>query len=37
MKITDLHMHVVPGVDDGSFDMRSGFGEFEVWVMPVAD
>ena len=22
MKITDLHMHVVPGVDDGSFDMR---------------
>lgn len=22
MKITDLHMHVVPGFDDGSFDMR---------------
>ena len=28
--------HGIP-VHDGSFDMRSGFGEFEVWGMPVTD
>ena len=30
MKITDLHMHVVPGVDDGSFDMRMSLVMLEI-------
>lgn len=30
MKITDLHMHVVPGVDDGSFDMRMSLDMLEL-------
>ena len=30
MKITDLHMHVVPGVDDGSFDMRMSLDILEL-------
>lgn len=30
MKITDLHMHIVPGVDDGSFDMRMSLVMLEI-------
>ena len=30
MQITDLHMHVVPGVDDGSFDMRMSLVMLEI-------
>lgn len=30
MKITDLHMHVVPRVDDGSFDMRMSLTMLEL-------
>lgn len=30
MKITNLHMHVVPGVDDGSFDMRMSLDILEL-------
>lgn len=30
MKIADLHMHVVPGVDDGSFDMRMSLTMLEL-------
>lgn len=30
MKVTDLHMHVVPGVDDGSFDMRMSLDMLEL-------
>ena len=30
MKITDMHMHVVPGIDDGSIDMRMSIAMIEL-------
>ena len=30
MRITDLHMHIVPGVDDGSLNMSMSLDMLEI-------